>query len=57
MKSCYFISEAKTIGLHKVLVTTDMANVASQKVIEANGGLREHVEKATPHIYYWFSLF
>jgi len=35
--------EAKKIGLTKVLLTCDDGNVASQKIIENNGGVLENI--------------
>ena len=44
------LPEAQRIGLPWVEVTTDVANVASQRVIEANGGaLVERFEKLPSH--------
>jgi predicted acetyltransferase len=40
------LSEAKAVGLPYVEITTDPYNIASQRVIEANGGvLIEHFIK------------
>jgi predicted acetyltransferase len=48
---------ARSIGIDRVLVTTDDDNVASIKVIEANGGKLDAVRPATgtvpPHRLYW----
>jgi len=35
--------EAKKLGLRKVLITCDDNNLASQKIIEANGGILENI--------------
>lgn len=44
------LPEARRVGLPWVEITTDVANVASQRVIEANGGvLVERFEKLQSH--------
>lgn len=52
--------EAGEIGLTRVLLTCDFDNIASRKIIEANGGLLEGEvvveEQETPVRRYWISL-
>ena len=45
---------ARRLGLAEVLLTTDPDNVASQKVIRANGG--ELAEAGAATYYFWISL-
>lgn len=52
--------EARHVGLERVLITCDAANIGSRKIIEANGGTLERVvpvpsgERSTCH--YWIDL-
>lgn len=48
------LSQARKIGLDKVLITTDIDNVASRKVVEANGGVME--SESDGSCYYWITL-
>jgi len=50
--------EAKKIGLKKALVTCDQSNIASQKVIEKNGGKYDSKVSSTPEpkLRYWINL-
>jgi predicted acetyltransferase len=52
--------EAKKIGLSKALVTCDEDHLASQKIIEANGGILENIieiEKDKPKTRrYWITI-
>lgn len=54
------LAEAKRLGISKVLVTCDDTNIASAKIIEANGGVLENaVEVGEGHPKkrrYWISL-
>jgi predicted acetyltransferase len=54
------LPKAKSFGIKNVLVTCDETNVASKKIIEANGGILENkisVGKGRPKkLRYWFSL-
>ncbi len=52
--------KAKALGLKKVLVTCDETNIASKKIIEANGGVFENSVKQAigkPNkLRYWINL-
>lgn len=52
--------EARRIGLDRVLITCDRHNVASRKVIEANGGLLadeiQVADQDSPTCRYWIDL-
>jgi len=54
------LTEAKKIGLTKVLVTCDEDNIGSQKIIEANGGVLQDVievdENKVRTRRYWIML-
>jgi predicted acetyltransferase len=54
------LEEAREIGLTRVLITCDADNVASRKVIEANGGVFENEvpqpDRSAPKRRYWFDL-
>jgi len=54
------LPKAREIGLKKVLLTCDNDNIASKKIIEANGGIfaGEHKveEQETPILHYWIDL-
>lgn len=52
------LSEARTIGLNKVLLTCDENNIGSYKTIEANGGILESsiVVEGKNKRRYWISL-
>lgn len=51
---------ARAIGLRRVLVTCDESNVASKKIIEANGGIFENAvetpESSVRKLRYWIDL-
>lgn len=50
----------RTVGLTKVLITCDVTNIASARVIEKNGGVFESIydpgEGLAPKRRYWISL-
>lgn len=54
------LEKAKTIGLRRALVTCDDSNVASAKIIEANGGVLENIVLLNGHDVatrrYWIQL-
>jgi predicted acetyltransferase len=54
------LPEAKKLGLHKVLLTCDETNVASKKIIEANGGVledkRPNPDGGPDKLRYWIEL-
>jgi predicted acetyltransferase len=45
---------ARTLGITRVLLTCDVGNVASRKVIEANGGRIEDERRGV--LRYWIEL-
>ena len=45
------IVEARSIGIGDILVTTNLDNYASQKVVLANGG--KETGRNTEHVYFW----
>ena len=45
------IVEARKIGIKDILVTTNIDNYASQKVVIANGG--KEVDRSNEHIHFW----
>lgn len=45
------IIEARAMGIKDILVTTNLDNYASQKVIIANGG--KEIDRSTEHIHFW----
>ena len=45
------LERACDLGLHRVLVTCDSDNVASQKIIERNGGTFEYAMPMHPHAF------
>jgi predicted acetyltransferase len=54
------LPKARDLGLKQILITCDNDNIASQKIIEANGGLfageYEVEEQETPIMHYWIEL-
>lgn len=54
------LSEAKKMGISKVLVTCDETNIGSCKIIEANGGVLENIvdidQKKPRKKRYWITL-
>jgi predicted acetyltransferase len=54
------LSEAKAVGLRRVLITCDDTNIASAKIIEANGGKLENIVLLAGHNVptrrYWIEL-
>jgi predicted acetyltransferase len=48
------LAVARELGLDRVLLTTDPGNVASQRVIRANGG--ELTGRSADTYYFWISL-
>jgi len=54
------VPKAKALGLTKVLITCDETNIASKKIIEANGGVFENSveqgEGKPRKLRYWFNL-
>ena len=48
--------EAKHLNLRRVLLTVSIANVASRRVIEANGGVLTRVDEDADCCYYWITL-
>jgi predicted acetyltransferase len=54
------LPRAKTIGLHKVLVTCDATNVGSRKIIEKNGGVLENQvpspETGIDKLRFWINI-
>lgn len=52
------LREALHLGLQKVLVTCDEDNIASQKVIESNGGIFERLGEKDGHVVrrYWIDV-
>jgi len=55
------LAKAKALGLTEVLVTCDETNIASKKIIEANGGVYKNKvdlgNERPKKLRYWFSLF
>jgi predicted acetyltransferase len=51
--------EARKLRITKVLVTCDVTNIGSKRVIEANGGVLENIvpngEDNPPKMRYWFT--
>ena len=45
------IIEAKKMGIKDILITTNLDNYASQKVIIANGG--KETDRSSEHIHFW----
>ena len=45
------ILEARKLGIKDILITTNLENYASQKVIIANGG--KEVDRSNEHIHFW----
>ena len=45
------IIEARGIGITDILITTNLDNFASQKVILANGG--KEIDRSSEHIHFW----
>ena len=45
------IVEAKKIGIQDILVTTNLNNYASQRIIIANGG--KETDRSSEHIHFW----
>lgn len=45
------ISEARSLGISDILVTTNLENFASQKVILANGG--KETDRSKEHVHFW----
>ena len=45
------IVEARKIGIKDILITTNLENYASQKVILANGG--KETDRSDEHIHFW----
>lgn len=55
----YGLEKAKELGLEKVLVTCDVDNVASNKVIQKNGGVLEDTRRINEQIVknrYWIEV-
>jgi len=54
------LEKARELGLHKVLVTCDIDNIGSNKIIQANGGVLENTVEAgegnPPKNRYWITL-
>jgi predicted acetyltransferase len=54
------LPKAKELGIEKVLVTCDEANIASRKIIEANGGVledkRPNPRGGSDKLRYWIQL-
>ncbi|GCE48696.1 putative acetyltransferase [Thermosporothrix hazakensis] len=54
------LQEAKKLGLARVLITCDVNNIGSKKVIEANGGQFENIVSVEgsmiPKLRYWIDL-
>ncbi len=54
------LQEAKKLGIEKVLITCDETNIASKKIIEANGGILENrlqLHKGKPaKLRYWILI-
>lgn len=52
--------EAKKLGIDKVLITTDIRNIASRKIIENNGGILENQipnpEMGHDALRYWIDI-
>lgn len=52
--------EAKKLGLSKALITCDISNTASAKVIEANNGVLENIvevgKNLPPKKRYWITI-
>lgn len=53
------LHEANLLGIHKVLLTTSIDNIGSQKIIEENGGVLEKIvhisNTSVPFKYYWIN--
>ena len=45
------IIEARKIGIKDILITTNLDNYASQKVIIANGG--KEADRSSEHVHFW----
>lgn len=56
----YGLSQAKALGIGRVLVTCDEDNIGSRKIIESNGGKLENIIQVTDHpamvCRYWLQL-
>lgn len=52
------LPKAKELGLKKILLTADESNIASQKIIEKNGGILENKVpgEKEPKLRYWITL-
>lgn len=54
------LQKAKEFGISRVLITTDMRNVASRKIIEKNGGILENQipnpEMGHDALRYWIDI-
>jgi predicted acetyltransferase len=54
------LAECRRLGLHRVLVTCDATNVASRRIIEANGGILEDVidldAQGTQGMRFWIDV-
>jgi predicted acetyltransferase len=53
------LQKARQLGLHKVLITCDETNIASKKIIEANGGVFENaleIPNEPKKLRYWITL-
>lgn len=54
------LKKAKEMGLPKVLITCDVNNVGSNKIIQANGGVLEKVipmkDGKPDKVHYWFDM-
>jgi len=47
------LDKARDMGIRKALLTCNVDNVGSRKVIEHNGGVLERVDEARQWCYYW----
>ena len=47
----HLIIEARKLGIKDILVTTNLDNYASQKVILANGG--KETDRSSEHVHFW----
>lgn len=54
------LKKAKQLGIKKALITCDITNIGSKKIIEANGGVLDSIEdqgKEKPNkLRYWINL-
>ncbi len=54
------LQEAKKLGINNVLITCDVTNIPSKKVIEANGGILENIVPNSPDLpqkrRYWIKV-